>query len=111
MSPNGAKIFLWMQIGFVILGFVMFFGLKALKDSWAEEPQMTKVLEQENEHGEIECHFSWWLGKKPDERAIKETGRPYRILPPGSMATMDYIHNRINIHTDENGMITMIRCG
>ncbi len=59
------------------------------------------------------CDFDEWIGKKVDEAEAlaKETGRPYRILPPNSAATMDYSAQRINIETDENGVVLNVRCG
>lgn len=57
------------------------------------------------------CDFDHWTGKPVDEAAIKETGRPYRILPPGSMATMDYVEERINVYTDEDGIVKRVSCG
>ena len=44
-------------------------------------------------------------------QALKATGRPYRILPPDAMATMDYSADRINVHTDANGIVLDVRCG
>lgn len=34
-----------------------------------------------------------------------------RILPPGSMVTMDYRPDRLNIEHDASGAITRIACG
>ena len=34
-----------------------------------------------------------------------------RVLPPGSMATMDYSAARLNIETDAKGIITRVSCG
>lgn len=52
-----------------------------------------------------------WIGHEVDEDAVKYTGKNYRILPPGSMVTMDYIATRINVHVDENGIVIDVRCG
>jgi hypothetical protein len=52
-----------------------------------------------------------WIGHEVDEGAIKATGNPYRILPPGSMVTMDHRPIRINIDLDENGVVRAVRCG
>ncbi|MEO1014985.1 MAG: I78 family peptidase inhibitor [Pseudomonadota bacterium] len=38
-------------------------------------------------------------------------GRKVRVLKPGAIATMDYSPNRLNIHVDEDGVITRVRCG
>lgn len=37
--------------------------------------------------------------------------RVYRVLKPGSMMTMDYLADRLNIHTDDNGIILKQDCG
>jgi hypothetical protein len=34
-----------------------------------------------------------------------------RILPPDSIATMDYNPARLNIETDASGIITRVSCG
>lgn len=61
---------------------------------------------------EVECSFEAWVGRALDEEALKETGRPYRILKPGDMMTMDYNPERINVETDEKGaMVTRVSCG
>jgi len=36
---------------------------------------------------------------------------PYRVLPPGAMATMDNVPSRLNIDLDGNNRIIGIRCG
>jgi hypothetical protein len=59
----------------------------------------------------VSCDFSPWVGHPVDEDAVKATQRPYRILPPGAMATMDYSPQRINLDTDENGIVTRVHCG
>ncbi|UYG00462.1 I78 family peptidase inhibitor [Halomonas sp. GD1P12] len=37
--------------------------------------------------------------------------RDVRVLPPNSVATMDYREDRLNIELDEAGRITALRCG
>lgn len=118
MSKRGAKIFLLMQVFFVIFGFALFFGLKALKESRQEKTTlMTKVEKNDDfisvpsEKIGVDCSFLHWMGKPVNEEALKETGRPYRILPPGSMMTMDHNEQRINVHVDDNGIVTGLRCG
>ena len=56
------------------------------------------------------CDFEGWVGKPVDEAAIKELGRPYRILKPGDMMTMDHNPDRINVEHD-NGAVTRVFCG
>lgn len=57
------------------------------------------------------CDFADWVGKPVDQEAVDATKRPFRILPPGAMATMDHITDRLNIHTDEDGIVTSVTCG
>jgi hypothetical protein len=53
-----------------------------------------------------------WTGKNIEEIDLSILGdRPYRVLKPGDMATMDYIPNRLNINTTENGIILTQECG
>lgn len=57
------------------------------------------------------CDFPQFIGKAVDESALKAIGRPFRILPPGGMATMDFSPARINLETDDKGIVTRIHCG
>ena len=34
-----------------------------------------------------------------------------RIIPPGTAVTMDHRPDRLNVETDDNGVITRIYCG
>jgi hypothetical protein len=36
---------------------------------------------------------------------------PYRVLPPGAAATMDFVPSRLNIDLDSDNRIINIRCG
>lgn len=56
------------------------------------------------------CDFEDWIGKPVDEAALRETGRPYRILKPGDMMTMDHNPDRINVEHD-NGAVIRVFCG
>lgn len=56
------------------------------------------------------CDFEGWIGKPVDEAAIKKAGRPYRILKPDDMMTMDHNPERINIEHD-GGKVVRIWCG
>lgn len=60
---------------------------------------------------DADCSFEDWVGKKVDEAAVKKTGRPYRILSPDSMMTMDHSPQRINIVHDKDGTVTRVWCG
>lgn len=57
------------------------------------------------------CDFPQFIGKAVDESALKAIGRPFRVLPPGGMATMDFSPARINLETDDKGIVTRIHCG
>lgn len=57
------------------------------------------------------CSFEGWVGKKVDEAAIKAEGRPFRILTPDSMMTMDHSPDRINVEHDGNMTVTRVWCG
>ncbi len=53
-----------------------------------------------------------WTGKNIDEIDLSILGeRPYRVLKPHSMATMDYSPERLNINTTEDGIILSQDCG
>ena len=60
---------------------------------------------------DAECSFEEWIGKPVDEAAIKALDRPYRILTPGSMMTMDHAPHRINVEHDDGGTVTRVWCG
>lgn len=70
-------------------------------DPSAEAPVLT----------EAECNYNGWVGQPVDEEAIRAVGRPYRILLPDSMATMDFSPQRINVMIDEHNVVTAVRCG
>ena len=66
----------------------------------------------------VSCDFAPWVGRKVSEDMLESIkgadggqGRPYRILPPGSMMTMDHSPARINFDLDEAGIITRVWCG
>lgn len=60
---------------------------------------------------DAECNFESWVGQKVNEEALKETGRPFRIMRPGDMMTMDHSPQRINVEHDENKIVTRVWCG
>lgn len=61
--------------------------------------------------GDVSCDFTHWIGQPVDKDALDLMGRPFRILPPGSMMTMDHSPERINVHTDETGTVIDVTCG
>lgn len=60
---------------------------------------------------EAECNFNEWVGQSVNEDTVKATGRPYRILGPNAMATMDFSPQRINVMIDDANIVTAVRCG
>lgn len=56
------------------------------------------------------CDYEDWVGKPVDHSALKATGRPFRVLKPGDMMTMDHNPERINVEHDDN-VVTRIWCG
>jgi hypothetical protein len=53
-----------------------------------------------------------WMGQHIDSIDLSILGdRRYRVLKPDSMATMDYLPNRLNIHTTDDGIIINQDCG
>jgi hypothetical protein len=57
------------------------------------------------------CDFEDMVGKPVDEAALKKIGRPYRILKPDSMMTMDHSPERINVVHDKDMKVTRVWCG
>lgn len=59
------------------------------------------------------CDYEAWVGKSAGdaEAAAKDSGRPYRVLKPDSMMTMDHNPERINIVHDDDGKVTRVWCG
>ncbi len=53
-----------------------------------------------------------WTGKNIDEidLSILED-RKYRVIKPDTMVTMDYLPNRLNIQTTDEGIILVQDCG
>jgi hypothetical protein len=111
MSKRGVFIFISLQIFFVVFGLSLFFGLKSFREHQLENREKVVMLEKVGEEEAPPCSFEGMTGTSLDESTWKETGRPYRILPPGSMMTMDHNPQRINVHIDDHGKITNITCG
>lgn len=115
-NKRNATIFLLMQVFFVVFGIALFFGLKALQDSRKPKPVFVETIAPEGGamlegNAAPGCDFARWVGLPVDEQAIKETGRPYRVLPPGSVATMDYNPDRLNVHLGDGGIVIAVTCG
>lgn len=56
-------------------------------------------------------NYDSWVGKKVDERAVKATGKPYRILRPNTPVTEDYSPQRINVIVNDRDIVIEVKCG
>ena len=95
----------------------------ATEGSMAEDsPAGEAVTEQEIPHSDVpppsrevftdaDCDFEEWVGTQVDEAKVKEAGRPYRLLKPDSMMTMDHNPERVNVVHDDDMKITRVWCG
>ncbi len=91
--------------------------------SMAEDsPAGEAVTDQEIPHSDVpppsrevftdaDCDYESWVGTQVDEVKVKEAGRPYRLLKPDSMMTMDHNPERINVVHDDDMKITRVWCG
>lgn len=59
------------------------------------------------------CNYDEWVGMRRAqvEPLVNATGRPARILPPGSVMTMDYRAERINVELDDADIVVRVFCG
>lgn len=55
------------------------------------------------------AHYLGLVGQRLDEEPIPY--KLYRIIPPNVAVTMDFNPERLNVYTDEHGVITDARCG
>ena len=46
-----------------------------------------------------------------DNIMIAAVSRLYRVVPHGSMVTMDFCSDRLNVHLDDNKVITSVHNG
>lgn len=51
------------------------------------------------------------VGTAWSEDLLATREAPMRVLRPGAMATTDHRPDRLNIHLDADGRVTMLRCG
>jgi len=78
----------------------------------ASNPVIAPTTQAQNKS--YKCDFPPWVGGKVSNEmlnALKGAGRPYRVLEPGSMMTMDHSPARVNFDVDKAGIITRIWCG
>ncbi len=98
MKSKTFKMLLAMQVFYVIFGIGLYYGLKHMRMAHKAEKA-------------LECEFAHWLGAPVEESRLKQTGRPYIILPPRLNVRMNVDSTRINVRTDDAGVVTEIRCG
>lgn len=55
--------------------------------------------------------YEHWVGKLVDRAAVEATGKVHRIIPLGSMITMDHNPERINVYLNKNMIVLDVRCG
>lgn len=126
MSPQGKKI-LWVVLGVVIL--VSLFWVTWRWPVKAQEGPGSSPVSSPADPGvsasadavqapapvmkAADCSaYQSWVGQPVSEAAIQNTGRPYRILKPGSVMTMDFNPERVNVETDETGaVVKRVFCG
>ncbi len=48
---------------------------------------------------------------QPETEVPRPADTPVRVISPGMAVTMDYLEKRLNIHVDEVGVVTALRCG
>lgn len=51
------------------------------------------------------------IGQNKDTFSSDDITQPHRIYGPNDMVTMDYINERLNIVTDEQGVVKRLKCG
>lgn len=51
------------------------------------------------------------VGFSETDVVLESLPGPVRVLRPNSVATMDKRYDRINLHVDENEVITKVTCG
>ncbi|MCQ9616477.1 I78 family peptidase inhibitor [Paenalcaligenes niemegkensis] len=51
------------------------------------------------------------VGFAEDDVVLESLPGPVRVLRPNSVATMDMRPDRINLHTDDDGVIIRVTCG
>lgn len=68
-------------------------------------------LNKEYDTGHTECgSYPQWIGQKVDPKAVEATGKPFRILGPGSIMTMDHSYDRITVVHDSEKIVVAVTC-
>ncbi len=75
-------------------------------------PEVHEAMEN-NEEEALSCAFDFLIGLDAGAAVeqILPLGRPYRVLGPGDAATMDFVEERINLQTDDTGIVVAVTCG
>ncbi|MEM7289364.1 MAG: I78 family peptidase inhibitor [Pseudomonadota bacterium] len=119
-SPDSWRKKAGIGMTFMALGFVTVIGINSGTMKNLNGQSLVNVADIEPQAGgdDLEeeavkdCgHYIEWIGQKVSNSALKKTGKPFRILPPNSMMTMDHNPERINVHVDESGIIENVKCG
>jgi len=93
-------------------------ALAACANPVREAPYTTEVVPVEKAGG-FACaaeSVQYAIGQKPSaemgSKMVAESGSAtLRWLPPHSMATMDYRPDRLNVHYNDDMIITRVNCG
>ena len=68
-------------------------------------------LNKEYDTGRTDCgSYPEWIGQKVDPKAVEATGKPFRILGPGSVMTMDHSYDRITVVHDSDKIVVAVTC-
>lgn len=62
----------------------------------------------------LPCPFQELVGHKVDDSVheqLRAAHKLYRVLKPGSVMTMDFSAERVNLNVDDHDVITSVTCG
>lgn len=97
---------------------IAIFALSACANPVREAPQTSEVVPIETAGGSVCAAESaqYAIGQKTSvelgSKLVAQSGSAtLRWLPPHSMATMDYRPDRLNVHYNDDMIITRINCG
>ncbi|WP_299850719.1 I78 family peptidase inhibitor [uncultured Roseovarius sp.] len=51
------------------------------------------------------------VGQAYEAQNFEGAARKVRVVPPGSVMTMDHLADRLNVDLDETGVVTRLWCG
>lgn len=55
--------------------------------------------------------LTYMVGKRAAEIDVSDTAETVRVIAPDSAVTMDHRPDRLNVHVDDDGVITKLTCG